>query len=143
MLVFDVSLNHILSVVVATIVGLVTSYVLFELVFKSRYLEAIGKTSDELQPETKNLLIFIGFFFLGASTIGWVLNNVGAADLLDAVIVGVVFWAFLLWFPFSEVTVEKFYNYEAFSIIALAGFITIVLMSVTIKIVGDLMLISS
>ena len=141
MLVFDVSLNHILSVVVATIVGLVTSFVLFEFVLKSRYQEAIGKTADELQPETKNLLIFIGFFFLTALSIGWVLNNVGAADLLDAVIVGVVFWVFLLWFPFSEVTIEKFYNYEAFSIIALATLIMIILMSITIKIVGDLMLI--
>jgi len=141
MLVFDISLNHILSIVVATIVGFVTSYVLFEIVLKSRYLEAIGKTSDELQPETKNLLIFIGFYFLAASAIGWVLNNVGAVDLLDAVIVGVVFWVFLLWFPFSEVTIEKYYNYEAFSIIALATLIMIVIMSVTIKIVGDLMLI--
>ena len=127
MLVFDISLNHILSIVVATIVGLVTSYVLFEIVLKSRYLEAIGKTSDELQPETKYLLIFIGFYFLEASAIGWVLNNVGAANLLDAVIIGVVFWAFLLWFPISEVIFEKYYNYKAFFIIALATFITTVL----------------
>ena len=141
MLVFDLSLNHILSVLVATIVGLVTSFVLFELALKSRYLEAIGKTWDELQPGPKNLLVFIGFLYLEASAIGWVLNNVGAANLLDAVIIGVVFWAFLLWFPISEVIFEKYYNYKAFSIIALATFITTVLMSVTIKIVGDLMLI--
>ena len=66
MLVFDVSLNHILSILVGTIVGLVASFALYEIVLKSRYQEAIGKTGDELQPEPKNLLIFIDFYFLAA-----------------------------------------------------------------------------
>ena len=142
MLVFDVSLNHILSVVVATIVGLVTLFVLFNFVLLGQYKKALDKTTEELQPEPKNMLIYIVFLFLGALTIGWVLNNIAAADLLDAVIVGVMFWIFLLRSHFGGVA-TKLFNIEAFSIIALADLIVLVLMSLTIIVVGDLMLIPS
>jgi len=146
MLVFDLSLNYILSVVVATIVGLVTGFVLFNIVFKRQYEEATGITTPEgktfLQPDPPYLVSSVVLLFIVASVIGWVLNNVGATDLLDAVIIGVLLWVLMVWIMFGAVAFEKFFTVKAFSIRALNILIQTVLISLTIKIVGDMMLIA-
>ena len=143
MLILDfnvLTLNFLLSAVAGTVVGIVVGAIWYSpMAFQKQWLEALGKTADDVKPEPMKFLLNAIAIFIGALVITWILSVTGA-DLVDSIIIGVALWAFILMAAYGGVAFEN-YPVEAFYINTVFTLVYVVLMSVTIKFVGDLNLV--